>query len=502
VLSEKRSDGTLIRAGDRSIYFPIDFSISKSSTTNALGFDLGSIPAREETLRRACDTGRMAATAWTSYATVRSNDPIVAFYLPIFQPDLPQSTPAERRIALKGYVAAVILLSDLMSDALADQQRALIEFRISDDVTPVAQRQVLSSDGSIKPWLDQHVVPDPASLSAIRTLDVGGHPWTATAQPTGKYYRVNHFQQSQFVLLGGGLFTCILTAWLLTLVGRASQVEKLVAQRTDQLAEVNRQLNTEVGLRAASEHALQEQNAELAYANEAKDRFLATMSHELRTPLNAIIGFTGTLLMRLPGPLNDAQQQQLETIQASSRYLLSLINDLLDLAKIESGKVHVSLEPVSCRAIIEEVVTALRPLADIKGLGLEIAPIGEDLTASTDRRALSQIVINLVNNAIKYTDHGEVVVTLTRRAGIAGRAMAEISVRDTGCGIKAEDQARLFQAFSQLDTSSTRRHEGAGLGLHLSQKIATLLTGHIAFSSEPGKGSTFSIWVPIQEANK
>ena len=233
------------------------------------------------------------------------------------------------------------------------------------------------------------------------------------------------------------------------------------------------------------EHALQEKNVELEHASQAKDRFLASMSHELRTPLNAIIGFTGTLLMKLPGPLNADQEKQLGTVQTSARHLLALINDLLDLAKIEAGKVELNLEPVDCRATLEDAVQALRPLAERKGLDL-LLQADEELVARADRRALSQIVLNLLNNAIKFTEHGRVRVTLAR----AGE-FVQIAVEDTGAGIRAEDQARLFTAFTQIE--GTTRQEGTGLGLHLSQRLAGLLGGTITVRSEYGEGSTFTL---------
>jgi len=235
------------------------------------------------------------------------------------------------------------------------------------------------------------------------------------------------------------------------------------------------------------ERALQEKNEELERANQAKDRFLATMSHELRTPLNAIIGFTGTLLMRLPGPLNADQEKQLRTVQGSARHLLALINDLLDLARVEAGKVELNPEAVACRAVLEEAMASLRPLADVKELELRLdAP--EDLIVRTDRRALSQIVLNLLNNAIKFTERGHVRAGLARSADRA----VEISVADTGIGIRDEDQARLFAAFARVE-GGARRQEGSGLGLHLSQKLAQLLGGEIELRSEFGRGSVFKL---------
>jgi PAS domain S-box-containing protein len=241
------------------------------------------------------------------------------------------------------------------------------------------------------------------------------------------------------------------------------------------------------------EQTLQEKNIELGNANLAKNRFLANMSHELRTPLNAIIGFTGTLLMGLPGPLNADQEHQLSLVQISARHLLSLINDLLDLSKVESGKVEVNYEPIVCQGVMEEVAEALRPLAEDKGLEFKIKAPKLGVRIAADRRMLSQILINLSNNAIKFTEKGQVQIQLvTRRSN--GQTLASIEVIDTGIGIKVEDQKKLFQEFQQI--SPDHRNEGTGLGLYLSEKLATLIKGKIEFESEYGKGSTFRLLIP------
>jgi PAS domain S-box-containing protein len=245
--------------------------------------------------------------------------------------------------------------------------------------------------------------------------------------------------------------------------------------------------------RKRAQSALHEKNAELEKASQAKDRFLATMSHELRTPLNAIIGFTGTLLMRLPGPLTADQEHQLQTVRASARHLLSLINDLLDLAKIESGKVEVALEPVACQRVLDEVVTTLRPSAEAKGLIFELSAPADDVIVRTDRRALRQILLNLTNNAIKFTDAGRVRLEFSESAAAGGAV--EIRVIDSGIGIGAEDQEKLFKAFTQIPAAG-RHPSGTGLGLHLSQLLAELLGGSIRFTSEVGSGSTFVLSLP------
>ena len=244
--------------------------------------------------------------------------------------------------------------------------------------------------------------------------------------------------------------------------------------------------------RKRTEQTLQEKNVQLEKAIQVKDRFLESMSHQLRTPLNAILGFTGTLLMKLPGPLTAEQENQLTTIQTSARHLLALINDLLDLAKLESGEVQLVREPVICQSVMQEALTALRPLADAKGLQLKVEIPAEEIVLQTDRRALSQILFNLGSNAIKFTERGQVQLELARRSS-HGRSVTAITVTDTGIGIRAEDQAKLFQAFEQLGTDGRNNREDTGLGLYLSQKLAGLLGGTITFASEPGRGSTFTL---------
>jgi PAS domain S-box-containing protein len=246
----------------------------------------------------------------------------------------------------------------------------------------------------------------------------------------------------------------------------------------------------DVSERIRFERQLREKNVELEKASKAKDAFLASMSHELRTPLNAIIGFTGTLLMGLPGPLNEAQTHQLQLVETSGQHLLSLINDLLDLAKIESGKVEITPEEIDCCGVVKEVVQSMRPLAEQQGITLSAdLPTGR-CVAVADRRAMGQILINLVHNAIKFTREGEVRITLRRPEK---DIVWSLHVTDTGPGIQPEEQARIFDAFER--SSATRRQgaEGTGLGLYISHKLAELMGLRIGVRSVPGEGSTFSV---------
>ena len=231
------------------------------------------------------------------------------------------------------------------------------------------------------------------------------------------------------------------------------------------------------------EQVLRDKNLELENAALVKDRFLASMSHELRTPLNAIIGFTGTLLMKLPGPLNAEQEKQLRIVQTGAKHLLSLINDLLDVAKLSANKVTLNLEPVDCKTLVEEVSATLEMEARRKGLAFAVHTPPVDVLLLTDRRALSQILINLVGNAIKFTQQGRVDVVLQDLQLPTGRAV-QLHVQDTGPGIPLREQPRLFEAFSRVENADRRHHEGTGLGLHLGRKLAEAL------------GSTFTLQLP------
>jgi len=235
-------------------------------------------------------------------------------------------------------------------------------------------------------------------------------------------------------------------------------------------------------------------------ADRTKSAFLATMSHELRTPLNSIIGFTGILLQGLAGSLNPEQTKQLGMVRNSARHLLALINDVLDISKIEAGQLQVAREPFDLRASITKIVGLVMPLAEKKGLALRVELPQEPGRIVSDPRRVEQILLNLLNNAIKFTEIGEVTLKaeLVPDVNRTPHSVLRVAIADTGIGIKPEDLATLFQPFRQVDTGLTRNHEGTGLGLAICRRLADLLGGEIHAESVWQQGSKFTLTLPRQ----
>jgi len=252
-------------------------------------------------------------------------------------------------------------------------------------------------------------------------------------------------------------------------------------------------------LNAGLERRVAERTAELAVAmdraqaaDRIKSAFLASMSHELRTPLNSIIGFTGMVLQGLAGPLNEEQTKQLGMVRGSARHLLDLINDILDISKIEAGQFKIMSENFNLRGSIEKTVQIISPLADKKNILLHSRIEDNISDMRGDRRRVEQIILNLLSNAVKFTDHGEIHLNCYLENGLV-----TLSVEDTGIGIKPENINMIFEAFRQVDAGTARTHEGTGLGLNITKKLVEMMGGSIHAKSEWEKGSIFTVTLPV-----
>jgi signal transduction histidine kinase len=232
--------------------------------------------------------------------------------------------------------------------------------------------------------------------------------------------------------------------------------------------------------------------AQASAASTAKSMFLATMSHELRTPLNAIIGFTTLVLERVTGEINAEQEHQLSIVKRSAHQLLDLITDILDVARVEAGKLKLDMGAVSVRAVLEEQVEAMRPAAEARGLALSLTDCPPDLMVLADRARLGQVVRNLLSNAVKFTDAGGIVVS----AGLGDEGRARIDVTDTGIGVSPAELAMLFTPFRRSDDPRSASRGGTGLGLSISRSLIVAMSGSLTAESTHGSGSTFSIVLP------
>lgn len=237
---------------------------------------------------------------------------------------------------------------------------------------------------------------------------------------------------------------------------------------------------------------IEEKGREIEIASQHKSQFLANMSHELRTPLNAILGYTELILDEIYGPATEKVRGVLERVQSNGRHLLELINDVLDLTKIEAGELELSLNPYSMPDVVQTVVTATESLAAEKKLavGLELSP--ELPTGEGDERRITQVLLNLVGNAIKFTDAGRVDIRVCAENG-----MFDVAVADTGPGIARDEQEHIFEEFQQVDNSSTKEKGGTGLGLAIAKRIVEMHGGRIWVESDPGEGATFHFSLPL-----
>jgi PAS domain S-box-containing protein len=361
----------------------------------------------------------------------------------------------------------------------------------------------------IQDGLIQFANPSAIAMSGEAPEDFIGRPFTDYLHPD-EQERVRRFYtqrmaqkdpasiyQTIFVRSDGELIYAEVNGNLTTYLERPADIV-VIRDITDRrraqeaLKEAYDQLEVKVSERTA-ELAIAKERAE--QSDRLKSAFLAAMSHELRTPLNSIIGFTGIILQDMVGPLNDEQNKQLTMVKESAHHLLSLINDILDLSKIESGQLAVASESFDLKEVVDRVIRTVAPMARQKGLHIDANIDSQVQTIVSDRRRVEQILLNLVNNAVKFTPNGQVIL----KCETTGSRVTTI-VEDSGIGIAPADLEKVFAAFEQLETGLSRRFEGTGLGLSICKKLVELLGGEIhAHSDGLGQGAVFTFTIPVGE---
>ena len=279
----------------------------------------------------------------------------------------------------------------------------------------------------------------------------------------------------------------------------ALERERLYEELKRASGELERKVREATAELVRQNELLRRQAVQLEQASALKSQFLANMSHEFRTPLNAILGYTSMLLKGVLGPLDDEQAEGLARVDSNGRHLLGIINDILDISRIEAGRMPLRLSEFGLPELVGEVLAEVEPIVAQSSVHIEASVDQRLPSVQSDRQKVKQIVLNLLTNAVKFTPSG--IITLSARYDPRTREVA-VTVADTGIGIAAEDHARIFEDFQQADSSPTRTHGGAGLGLAICRRLATMLGGKIQLESAPGTGSTFTVVLPRRKGRR
>ncbi|MCG8313949.1 MAG: CHASE domain-containing protein [Pseudomonadales bacterium] len=451
VFTNRSADGAMVPASEKDLYYPVYYIYPMSGNEVAFGFDLGSHPGRLAALEMAGSTKKQIAT-----------EPIKLVQEKESQQGFLVLTPIQYLGEVKGFISTVYRVKDLIDSVVSSSDRAEISIKLAD--ISAAEPEIFYSN-----------LYETSTLELFFDIDFAGRKWQLTFSPTVLFLQQHQGIGVWGVLIAGYFIVTIFGLFLLLLLSQKSAVENEVQAKTIDLKQ-----------------ALFEAES----ANRTKSNFLANMSHELRTPLNSIIGFSVRCSKALETTEDSRLLESIKLIENNGRHLLELINDVLDLSKIEAGKFTIEKAPLDLNVLCAEVLNSVSPIADNKGLKLQFSHRNVELVLA-DRQRLYQVLVNLVSNAIKFTNAGSVTIELEAQ-NHSDRAGVCILVTDTGDGISTEDLPKVFRRFEQLGDSINTQNIGTGLGLSLVQEIVEMHGGHVSVSSSRGKGSTFRVWLPLK----
>jgi len=471
-----RPDYRVFPEGQRSHYLPIQYIEPINPRTNTvIGLDLLTQESQREAIQQAVDEGRAGLSEPLPDLYVVSPEPIkrtgMIMYFPVYQTGMPPATLEERRAAHIGMADAAFQGNELVEGVFGVRLRL---FQIAaHDVQ--ANRPVFDSR-------QVYEVEAPPGWQPVLhgQIDVPlyGRTWQLSINSTPEY-ELALLSRSHDLILIMGFSTSILVALL---------TGGFVYLR-DRQTYTSRQVEAQ----------LRSQAEQLIVANRYKSEFLANMSHELRTPLNSILILSDQLRQNAAGNLDEKQTRHADIVYRSGSDLLQLINDVLDLAKVEAGRMQISLEPLDLQELLADLDAELSPLAQAKHLNLYIPQAEVRQRVFTDRVRLHQILRNLLSNALKFTDAGQVHLGVSAGQTYGdGSMVVHFTVRDTGIGIDPSQHAQAFEAFQQLDGSTRRRFGGTGLGLAITKQLVLALGGEIELYSALGQGATFIVRLPMQ----
>lgn len=448
---KKDSTNGNVAVEPKELYFPVYYIYPLTGNAAAIGFDLSSHPGRESALKYAKSTGKQVATE--PIDLVQETESQKAFLL---------FSPIERADTVVGFVSMVYRVSDLVGAALSTQTLEQYSVNIL-DVTAADAMPLMVSMG------------EQSQMTYRHTIHFAQRQWQVTFQPSIDEIAKLQSWWVPFILVFAFIFVTLLGLLVLMILSRTAAIQHEVDIKT-------------LALSKALDQA--------KLSSEVKTAFLASMSHELRTPLNSIIGFSRRLMKALQGQVDERYMNSLDAIHRNGNALLTMINDILDLSKVEAGKLSVNKAPVAVNEVVKEVFEGLNPIAEDAGVRLvhQASPVA---LVPLDRQRFSQIVINFVNNAIKFSEQGDCVTLVFRERDHEGIAGVELEVRDTGVGIDEANLSRLFQRYEQLGDTFQGGKIGTGLGLALVRELVELHGGRVYVESQLGEGSAFFAWFPL-----
>ncbi len=462
--------------GDR---FVVDYVEPLAGNEAAFGFDLGTNPVRRRSVEESRDTGLPVATSGIRLVQERAEQTGFLLMLGVYGPGRPPTATSDRRAQFRGVVNVVCRMGDLVAGSLGPHHAVHIAVWDAGDLDEPfdpANVELLHDD-------DDRPPPTRATAGEGETLThigVGGRRWTIVVRPRDEAASFASTLLPWVLLVGGVLLTLAAAGLARSLLRGEARALELARVMT-----VDLELNAEA-LRAARDRA--------EAADRAKSVFLANTSHEMRTPLHGILGAQQLLLET---PLDDTQREYAEITRSSASALRAVINDVLDLAKIDAGTLELVASPFELRRLLHEVVAEIRLHPSAAGLEITHAvttDVPEWLTADAAR--LRQVLTNLMGNAVKFTHDGSVTVHADVCETEPEQPTLHLTISDTGIGIPAERHRDIFERFTQVDSSSTRSYGGTGLGLAVVTRLVELMGGAIRVESEAGRGSAFGVSIP------